>query len=119
VVNRYDYLSWGEIRSQTVGVTNRFTFTGRELNPDNRTMHYRARTYLPHLGRFASEDRLGFVHGINVFRMQPIRHARLWTHTGSSAWSATRAPRRGHEAMVAFTRGRFIGGIEGPERRYP
>jgi RHS repeat-associated protein len=68
LVNRYDYLAWGEIRSQSVGVTNRFTYTGRELNPDNRTMHYRARTYLPNLGRFGSEDPLGFVDGVNLYR---------------------------------------------------
>lgn len=68
VKNRYEYLAWGEIWSQTEGIANRYTYTGREGNPDGRTMHYRARTYLPHLGRFAQEDPLGFVDGVNLYR---------------------------------------------------
>jgi RHS repeat-associated protein len=68
VVNSYEYLSWGEVRSQTVSIANRYTYTGRETNPDGRTMHYRARTYLPHIGRFAQEDPLGFVDGVNSYR---------------------------------------------------
>lgn len=65
--NGYSYLAWGEIRTQTETITNRHTYTGREDNPDGRTMHYRARTYTPDLGRLAQEDPLGFLSGVNLY----------------------------------------------------
>jgi RHS repeat-associated protein len=67
-VNSYAYLSWGEIRAQSGTLANRFTYTGRELNTDGRTVYYRARTYSPMLGRFGQEDPLGNVDGVNVYR---------------------------------------------------
>jgi RHS repeat-associated protein len=66
--NTYEYLPWGEIYAQTEVIANRYTFTGRERNADGRTMHYRARGYLPHTGRFGQEDPLGFIDGINAYR---------------------------------------------------
>jgi RHS repeat-associated protein len=63
VKNSYSYLSWGEIRTQAEQVSNRYTYTGRERDPEGGTLHYRARMYAPDLGRFASEDPLGFGGG--------------------------------------------------------
>ncbi len=67
VKNSYQYLAWGEIWTQTEEIPNRYTYTGRERNPDDRTLYYRARIYLPHLGRFAQEDPQGFADTINVY----------------------------------------------------
>jgi len=48
---------------------NRFLFTGREWMPRFGFYEYRARAYNPELGRFMSEDPLGFAAGdSNLFR---------------------------------------------------
>lgn len=67
VKNTYEYLPFGEVRTSSETVANRYTYTGREQNPDGRTMHYRARNYLPHLGRFGQEDPIDLGGGINVY----------------------------------------------------
>lgn len=43
----------------------RYTYTGRERDPDTGIMYYRARWYDPQVGRFISEDPIGF-HGGDV-----------------------------------------------------
>jgi RHS repeat-associated protein len=68
VQNQYRYAAWGEVVITVANVSNRFTYTGREVKGDGRTMHYRAREYMPEVGRFAREDPLGFVDGVNVYR---------------------------------------------------
>jgi RHS repeat-associated protein len=50
-------------------INNRFLFTGREWVQRYGFYEYRARAYHPKLGRFMSEDPLGFAAGdINLFR---------------------------------------------------
>jgi RHS repeat-associated protein len=53
------------------GATNstatRYTFTGREQDPDLGLIYYRARWYDPNQGRFMSEDPIGFNGGINFY----------------------------------------------------
>jgi RHS repeat-associated protein len=44
-----------------------WAFTGREWEPETQTYYYRARYYSPQLGRFASEDPLGFRGGANLY----------------------------------------------------
>ena len=41
----------------------RFTFTGREFDAELGFYYYRARYYDPHLGRFISQDPIGFAAG--------------------------------------------------------
>jgi RHS repeat-associated protein len=67
-INSYKYWSSGETRSQTEGIANRYMFTGRERNPDQRTTHHRARSYSAQVGRFSAEDPCGHVDGINLYR---------------------------------------------------
>jgi RHS repeat-associated protein len=67
VVNRYRYGAWGEELSRDTTVANRYTYTGRERVGDGRTLHYRARQYVPGLGRFTSEDPLEFVDGVILY----------------------------------------------------
>ena len=45
---------------------NRYQFTGRENNW-NGTMHYRARSYVPGLGRFTGVDPAGYADGPNLY----------------------------------------------------
>lgn len=52
---------------QTGTLATRFGYTGRELDPDTGLMYYRARWYDPIMGRFISEDPIGFKGGINFY----------------------------------------------------
>jgi len=47
--------------------SNRLKYTGRELDQDTGLYYYRARYYDPSIGRFISEDPLGFAAGINFY----------------------------------------------------
>jgi RHS repeat-associated protein len=55
----FGYDSFGNVTS---GSATRYTYTGRERDPDTGLMYYRARWYDPQMGRFISEDPIGF-HG--------------------------------------------------------
>jgi RHS repeat-associated protein len=62
----YKYDSFGKIR--TMGnPSNQFLYTAREWDNDIHQMYYRARYYDPNIGRFDSEDRLGFGAGVNFY----------------------------------------------------
>ena len=70
VANHIDYNSFGRILAQTnPAFGDRFTFTGREWDPELDLYYYRARFYDPSLGRFVSQDPLGFAAGdVNFYR---------------------------------------------------
>jgi RHS repeat-associated protein len=70
VAKAYTYEAFGKIRSETgtgLPFPNRYTYTARESIGDSLGFfYYRARVMDPNLGRFTSEDPLGFVDGINL-----------------------------------------------------
>jgi len=46
-----------------------YGYTGRQLDPESASYYYRARTYLPEVGRFAQPDPIGFDGGdVNLYR---------------------------------------------------
>ncbi|MGA7802561.1 MAG: RHS repeat-associated core domain-containing protein, partial [Gammaproteobacteria bacterium] len=47
--------------------TNDLKYTGREASPDTGLYYYRARYYDPSLGRFISEDPMGFTAGMDFY----------------------------------------------------
>ena len=51
----------------TGAAAGRYAFTGREWDPETGLYYYRARYYDPKLGRFLSEDPIGFAAGPNVY----------------------------------------------------
>ena len=54
--NRYDYYAFGkELGTWTQSITNRYTYTAREYDPEAKQYYYRAR-YYGGKGRFASRD---------------------------------------------------------------
>ena len=62
------YSAFGDRTITTTGTsTNRLKYTGREQDPDTGLYYYRARYYDPSIGRFISEDPLGFQAGINFY----------------------------------------------------
>jgi RHS repeat-associated protein len=68
LANTYTYDSFGNLTASTGSLTNRFEFTGREFDPETAIYFYRARYYDPSVGRFASEDPIGFYGGKNFYR---------------------------------------------------
>jgi RHS repeat-associated protein len=67
VAATYTYDSFGNT-SSTGTVTNPFRYTGRESDTETGLYYYRVRYYDPSVGRFASEDPIGFDGGINFYR---------------------------------------------------
>jgi RHS repeat-associated protein len=64
IVNHIGYDSFGAVLSQTnAALGDRFLFTGREFDDTLGLYYYRARWYDPLLGRFLSQDPIGFAGG--------------------------------------------------------
>jgi RHS repeat-associated protein len=66
VASSLGYDSFGNV---TIGsASTRYTYTGREFDPDLGLMYFRARWYDPEQGRLVSEDPIGFSGGdINLY----------------------------------------------------
>jgi RHS repeat-associated protein len=64
VVTSKRYDAFGNLE---LGAANGFAFTGREWDSETGLYAYRARYYDPKIGRFLSEDPLGFVSGMNFY----------------------------------------------------
>jgi RHS repeat-associated protein len=86
--NSYDYLPFGGAHSPGTDVTveQRYTYTGREKNPESALMYYRYRQYDPRVGRFGGRDvlggrynRYGYVAARPTYYVDPL---------GLEAWSA-------------------------------
>ncbi|VFM96335.1 MAG: RHS repeat-associated core domain-containing protein [Candidatus Kentron sp. G] len=61
------YHAFGEIAATTGDSGNHLRYTGREQDPDTALYYYRARYYDPEVGRFLTEDPMGFKAGINFY----------------------------------------------------
>lgn len=57
------YDSFGKLAGSTGSVTNPFRYSGREFDLETTLYYDRARYYDPSVGRFASEDPIGFASG--------------------------------------------------------
>ena len=75
VTSRRQYDAWGnlEVGADQPG----YAFTGREWDPETGLYYYRARYYDPKIGRFISEDPIGFEGGVNFYgyvRGNPVNY---------------------------------------------
>ena len=68
LANTYSYDSFGKLLSSSGTLTNPFQFTGREFDAETGLRYYRFRYFDPTIGRFISEDPVGFDGGINFYR---------------------------------------------------
>jgi RHS repeat-associated protein len=59
------YDSFGRVLSSNL--STRYQYTGREYDDYTNLMFYRARFYDPQIGRFISEDPIGFAGGVNWY----------------------------------------------------
>jgi RHS repeat-associated protein len=68
VINQtYVYDSFGNTSSTTGTFVQPFRYAGREFDTETGLLYYRARFYDPAIGRFISEDPVGFVAGGNFY----------------------------------------------------
>jgi RHS repeat-associated protein len=65
IIDHVTYDSFGRIVGQTSPMTLRFAYTGREWDGETAQYYYRARYYDDAVGRFISEDPIGFSAGDN------------------------------------------------------
>ena len=66
VVESATYDSFGRVQSGNL--TTHYGYTGREADEKTGLMYYRARFYDPQIGRFTSEDPIGFAGGdVNLY----------------------------------------------------
>jgi RHS repeat-associated protein len=82
VANTYSYDSFGKLIASTGTITNPFQYTGREFDPESGTHYYRARYFDQNVGRFVSEDPIGFRGGINFYRYVSNNPLNLTDPTG-------------------------------------
>ena len=69
IANSYVYDSYGRVLTVAELVPQPFTYTGRERDIESGLYYYRARYYDPQIGRFLSEDPIGFNGGDqNLYR---------------------------------------------------
>jgi RHS repeat-associated protein len=67
LIQTYGYDSFGKQTSSSGSLLNPFQYTGREFDSETGLYFYRARYYDPQVGRFASEDPIGFTGGTNQY----------------------------------------------------
>jgi RHS repeat-associated protein len=60
LANTYTYEGFGKLTTSTGTLTNPFQYTAREFDPETGTHEYPSRYYDQNLGRFLSEDPVGF-----------------------------------------------------------
>jgi RHS repeat-associated protein len=66
--NTYTYDSFGKLTASTGTLTNPIQYTGREFDQETTIYFYRSRYYDASVGRFISEDSVGFGGGSNFYR---------------------------------------------------
>ncbi len=76
IAERYDYDPYGNPTITnpagsiiaTSAISNRYLFTGRELDAESGNYHYRARIYNPKIGRFLQRDPIGYYDSMNLYQ---------------------------------------------------
>jgi RHS repeat-associated protein len=77
LANTYTYDSFGKLTASTGTLTNPFQYAGRESDTETGIYEYRARYYDENVGRFITEDPIGFGGGEDFYsyvRNNPVRY---------------------------------------------
>ena len=67
LANTYTYDSVGKLTGSSGTIVNSYRYTAREYDAETGLYYYRARYYDSNIGRFVSEDPIGFRGGNNFF----------------------------------------------------
>lgn len=78
------YDTFGRIVSQTGSAPAPYAFQGREFDPESGLYYFRARYYDPQVGRFISQDPLGFSAGANFYSFVSNNPVNGWDPLGLS-----------------------------------
>jgi RHS repeat-associated protein len=93
LANTYAYDSFGKLTASNGVIVNPFQYVTREFDQETNIYYYRARYYDPSLGRFISEDPIGFGGGTHFYKYaanNPVLFDDpfgLWKNTGKPAAS--------------------------------
>lgn len=97
------------------GTGNDLLYTGREYDDKTGLYYYRSRYYDPEIGRFLSEDPLGFKAGVNFYsycKNNPINAndpMGLWNvnfnYTGGPGWGGTIGVQISQDGLYAYAGG--------------
>ncbi len=116
VQTAYTYDPFGNTSVTGTSNGNEFQYTGRE-NEGNELYYYRARYYSPLLGRFISEDPIGFGGGINKYAYSegdPVdfrdsagtdKNLDMSTYSGAFKWVNHCAAQRANVLSIASLTG--------------
>ena len=85
VNSSYKYDSYGRVLSQSGTAQGPYAFQGREYDPESGQHYFRARYYNSDIGRFMSEDILGFQAGSNSYEFAGSNPLRYRDPSGMSA----------------------------------
>src|ERR1700722_803563 len=91
LANTYTYDSFGKLTATTGPLTNALQFTGREFDAETGLRYYRFRYFDPTIGRFISEDPIGFDGGINFYQYVQNNPSLLIDPFGLSSMTFNRA----------------------------
>jgi RHS repeat-associated protein len=90
IVQWYEYDAFGNITNQmNTSFKQPYTYTGREHDPETGLYYYRMRYYDAHIGRFISEDPIGFAGGtVNLYEYvdsvgKPLVGTNLYEYVGN------------------------------------
>ena len=86
IAGTYAYDAFGNLSSSTGSLTNPFRYTGREFDTETGLYYYRTRYYDSGIGRFASEDSIGFKGGINFYPYVRNRPLTFGDPMGTCLW---------------------------------
>ncbi len=91
VVGNYEYDAFGQPLRAESKVANSFTYTGREWDSTADAYFYRARFFVPDIGRFSARDPLGLTQGPNQYAYVFNNPTKYTDPTGEFAWFVTAA----------------------------
>lgn len=67
VGQRISYDEYGNISSGSSATGEQYRFTGRRYDPETGLYYYRARYYVPQVGRFLQADSIGYKDDLNLY----------------------------------------------------
>jgi RHS repeat-associated protein len=102
-VASYNYEAFGTIKDATGALDNNITYTGRWIEPETGDYFYRARYYDSGIGRFISEDPIGFEsEDYNFYRYVFNNATNLNDSSGTKVYSCAGKVRNYRHAWVCL-----------------